>query len=73
MSFGYGEAVCPECYENVEPFLELDESYWLNRLLLRLGFGTVKRDLRVEEELSVEELVHDDEPVMGLVPQHSSQ
>ena len=69
MSFGYGEAVCPECYINMEPFLTLDESYWLNRLLLRLG--SVKRDHRVKEP-SVEEIVHDDEPIIELVPQHSS-
>ena len=72
MSFGYGEAVCPECYNNEESFLMLDESYWLNRLLLRLGYGTVKNNYRVEREPSVEEFTHEDEPVMGLVPQPSS-
>ena len=35
MSFGYGEAICPSCYDGEYNFIFLDKSYWLNRLLSR--------------------------------------
>jgi len=34
--FGYGEAVCPICYDGEHPFLWWDGRFWLNRLLSRL-------------------------------------
>jgi len=33
MSFGFGETICPHCYDGEEHFIFLDKSYWLNRLL----------------------------------------
>jgi len=38
-SFGYGKILCPKCYATdmyEKRFIELDTSYWLNRLLLRI-------------------------------------
>jgi len=36
MSFGFGEAICPDCYDGEQPFLFFDKSYLLNRLLILL-------------------------------------
>jgi len=36
MCFGYGEAICPDCYDWEQPFLFLDGSYWLNRITAHL-------------------------------------
>jgi predicted DsbA family dithiol-disulfide isomerase len=36
MSFGYGEVICPDCYNGEEQFIFLDKSYWLNRFLAHL-------------------------------------
>ena len=36
MSFGFGEAICPECYQGEHTFLFLDENYLLNRIITRL-------------------------------------
>ena len=36
MCFGYGEAICPDCYDGEQPFLFFDNSYWLNRIMARL-------------------------------------
>lgn len=33
MSFGYGETICPRCYDGEKQFIFLDDGYWLNRLL----------------------------------------
>ena len=33
MSFGYGEVICPRCYEGEREFIFLDNSFFLNRLL----------------------------------------
>jgi hypothetical protein len=35
MSFGYGESICPDCYDGEQPFIFLDDSFWLNRVLAR--------------------------------------
>ena len=35
MTFGYGEAICPNCYNGEQPFIFLDKSYWLNRIVAR--------------------------------------
>lgn len=38
-SFGYGKILCPTCYtvDTYEKrFIELDKSYWLNRLMIKL-------------------------------------
>ena len=36
MSFGYGKAICPECYEGEQPFIFLDEDFYLNRVMKNL-------------------------------------
>ena len=36
MTFGYGEAICPDCYKGEQQFLFYDESYILNRLMIKL-------------------------------------
>lgn len=36
MSIGYGDAICPQCYNGEEHFIFFDNSYWLNRLLIKL-------------------------------------
>jgi len=33
MSFGYGETICPHCYDGEEKFILMDTGYWLNRFL----------------------------------------
>jgi hypothetical protein len=35
MSLGFGEIICPECYNAEEKFIFLDMSYWLNRIIVR--------------------------------------
>ena len=54
MTFGYGAAICPECYEGEGGFLFFDGGYWLNRVLMRLlgrsgpGLETRYRDAAVD-------------------------
>jgi len=36
MCFGFGGAICPDCYDGEQPFLFFDPSYWLNRVTSRL-------------------------------------
>jgi len=36
MCFGFGEAVCPDCYKGEQPFIFFDSSYWLNRVTAHL-------------------------------------
>lgn len=36
MSFGYGEIICPNCYEGEKQFIFLDIRYWLNRIIYLL-------------------------------------
>ena len=33
MSFGFGEAICPDCYRGERQFLFFDDSYFLNRII----------------------------------------
>jgi hypothetical protein len=33
MSFGFGEAICPDCYSGERQFLFFDDSYLLNRII----------------------------------------
>jgi|GEM_PF-6350331 len=33
MCFGFGEAICPDCYDGERQFLFFDNSYWLNRII----------------------------------------
>jgi hypothetical protein len=32
-SFGFGKAICPECYSGERTFMVFDEGFWLNRLM----------------------------------------
>lgn len=47
LSFGYGEAICPNCYESEGRFLFYDTSYWLNRLIQPQRYDQVEQD-RIE-------------------------
>jgi len=38
MSFGYGKAICPDCYEGEQPFIFLDEDFFLNRIMENMFF-----------------------------------
>ncbi len=33
MSFGYGEIICPDCYEGERRFISFDDGFWLNRIV----------------------------------------
>jgi DNA-directed RNA polymerase subunit RPC12/RpoP len=33
MSFGYGEIICPDCYEGERRFITFDDGFWLNRIV----------------------------------------
>jgi hypothetical protein len=35
LSFGYGNAVCPQCFDGEDQIIFLDNTYWLNRLISR--------------------------------------
>ncbi len=35
-SFGFGKAICPECYAGESSFLVFDEGFWLNRLMSKI-------------------------------------
>lgn len=49
MTFGYGAAVCPDCYAGEQPFLFFDDRFWLNRFLMRFVAGSGSRsELKVE-------------------------
>jgi len=34
--FGFGEAICPDCYEGEDKFLFYDVSFFLNRWLVKI-------------------------------------
>lgn len=36
MCFGFGDAICPDCYLGEQSFLTFDDSYWLNRIIIRI-------------------------------------
>ena len=49
MSFGYGKAICPNCYDGEARFIFYDKNYWLNRILEKI---VKKLDTRSQHELS---------------------
>ena len=63
MFFGYGETICPNCYEGEQPYIFFEESYWLNRIIARLlNLQSVKKPtitkippmlFEMEEEIEV--------------------
>lgn len=36
MTFGFGTAVCPDCYDGEQPFLFFDDGFWLNRVMTKI-------------------------------------
>ena len=36
-SFGFGLGICPDCYTNEKKIIFIDNSYFLNRLVIRLA------------------------------------
>jgi hypothetical protein len=46
MFFGYGEAICPECYQGERQFIFFDTNYWLNRISAKV---LEQRVIRSEE------------------------
>ena len=64
MSFGYGETICPRCYDGEKRIILLDDGYWLNRLLSTY-FG---RETVLDERDELDELLLDHvsySPVIG--------
>ena len=37
LSFGYGDAICPNCYEGEDSIIFLDTDFWLNRILHKMS------------------------------------
>lgn len=35
MIFGFGEIICPDCFNAEEEFIFIDMRYWLNRIVAR--------------------------------------
>ena len=52
MSFGYGEAICPDCYDGEHPFIFYDCSYLLNRIVTRLNNQKESDERRQLEKLA---------------------
>jgi hypothetical protein len=48
-SFGFGSAICPDCYKGESPFIFLNKEYWLNRLMLKY-LARMKKSLYMEYE-----------------------
>ena len=36
LTFGFGETICPGCYDGGSPLVRLDKSYILNRIIKRM-------------------------------------
>jgi hypothetical protein len=45
MTFGYGQIICPDCYNGEKQFIFFDNTYWLNRILSIL----LMKDHRINE------------------------
>jgi hypothetical protein len=59
MSFGYGETICPQCYDGEKQFIFLDKGYWLNRLLSRyIGQETLIQEQDDFDEILLEQMSH---------------
>ena len=52
MSFGYGETICPRCYEGEDEFIFPDMTLWLNRLL----FSHDKSFIQLQQEVGHNEM-----------------
>ena len=60
LSFGYGEAICPNCYKGEEEFIFLDKSYWLNRILSSLIKQDKHQQVEDLDEIMLERLTSED-------------
>jgi hypothetical protein len=59
MSFGYGETICPNCYDGEKQFIFLDKGYWLNRLLSTyIGQETLVQEQDDFDEILLEQMSH---------------
>lgn len=54
ITLGYGEMICPNCYKGEQPFIFLDMSFILNRLLGLLQLRIRKVRYVEEKEVKVE-------------------
>jgi len=57
-SFGFGEAICPDCYEGEPEFNYLDTSYWLNRIMIHLTRKEMSKTKTIKEDVPIETPVH---------------
>ncbi|MCZ2809683.1 MAG: hypothetical protein O2V44_10045 [Candidatus Bathyarchaeota archaeon] len=57
-SFGFGEAICPDCYEGEPEFLFLDTRYWLNRIMIHLTGQEIPKIKPIKEGVPLENQVH---------------
>ncbi len=53
MSFGYGETICPHCYNGEEKFILMDKGYWLNRFLSTF----MEQETRVQEQEDYDDIL----------------
>ena len=66
MTFGYGEAICPDCYNGEKKFIFLDNTFILNRIILRSANKdkfSHEKDI-IEDELYEHLLVVDDAEIV---------
>ena len=56
--FGFGEAICPDCYDGEPEFIFLDTSYWLNRIISPLIRGKIQITKTTKKAIPSEKLVH---------------
>ena len=57
MNFGYGTGICSDCYNNEKNFLFYDESYWLNRLYIKLLIKRVPEEIKEYDEIILHETI----------------
>lgn len=53
MTFGFGYAICPDCYNGERRFISFDEKYWLNRIVNRLLNQKESSDLESKLDLTL--------------------
>jgi len=64
LSFGYGETICPRCYDGEKQIIFLDDGYWLNRLLSNyIGRETVLDKQEDFDEILLEQVSYP--PIIG--------
>ena len=53
MSFGYGETICPRCYDGEEKLILMDKGYWLNRFLSTF----MEQETRVQKQEDYDDIL----------------